>query len=97
MTDQTESNAETEKLKLEVAATARKRYKEVIDQREEIMTAFVAKFKCEPEEMVQVQWNKSASEILWFLVRKSDCIYCEKCRDLIAEGKPKEIPPQQDQ
>lgn len=82
------SDALNEKLKLEVHEMARKRYKEVLDQREEIMTAFVAKYKCEPDDMVQVEWRKSVSEMLWFLVRKSDCIFCQKCNEKISDGNP---------
>jgi DNA-directed RNA polymerase alpha subunit len=81
------SGADLEKLKLEVMSEAKRRYQEVLALREEIMTAFIAKFQCEPDEMVQVQWQKSASEMLWFLVRKSDCIYCEKCKELISKGE----------
>ncbi len=77
------------KLKAEVYTEARKKYGEVMDQREEIMTAFVAKYQCQPDEIVQVEWRKSVGELLWFLVKKSDCIYCEKCREVMAEGQPR--------
>jgi hypothetical protein len=80
-----------EKLVEAVKAKAREAYKQVHEQREEIMRAFAAKYKCEPDDMVQVEWNKSQTQKLWFVVRKQDCIYCAKCRDLIAKGEPVEI------
>lgn len=88
MTDKTPEEIARQKLILEVSAEAVKKRKEVYDQREEIMTAFIAKYNCEPDDMVQVEWRKSHSEMLWFVVRKQDCIYCEKCREKIAEGQP---------
>jgi len=81
-----ETNESLDNLKAEVLAESRKKHKEVMDQREEIMTAFMAKYQCQPDEIVQVEWRKSVSELLWFLVRKSDCIYCEKCRGEISKG-----------
>ncbi len=75
-------------LKAEVLAESRRKHKEVMDQREEIMTAFIAKYGCEADEIVQVEWRKSVSELLWFLVRRTDCIYCEKCREPMAKGEP---------
>jgi len=47
----------------------KKQYKQVLEQREEILKAFVAKYGCEPDEMVQVhQWKEGASR--WYVEKK---------------------------
>lgn len=83
----------------EVKARVQAKYLEVMEQREEIMRAFVAKYGCQPEEMVQIEWRRNThsewpnktAEMLWFVVYKDHCILCAKCRGVIAEGQVKEI------
>ena len=48
----------------------KKQYKQVLEQREEILKAFVAKYGCEPDEIVQVhQWKDGASR--WYVEKKT--------------------------
>jgi len=48
----------------------KKQYKQVLEQREEILKAFVAKYGCEPDEIVQVhQWKEGSSR--WYVEKKS--------------------------
>jgi hypothetical protein len=79
----------TQEEKDDVWRDAKLKYKNVLEQREEIMTAFAAKYNCEPDEMVQVEQRPDASTMLWFVVRKQDCIYCSRCKDEIAKGEPR--------
>ncbi len=44
----------------------------VYQQKEEILTAFIAKYGCDPDEIEQVEWKKSLGETIWF-VRKKTC------------------------
>lgn len=81
----TEHTAEEKK---EVWKEANSKYKEVIAQREEIMAAFAAKYGCEPDDMVQVE-QRNDNTLLWFVVRKQDCIYCSRCQEAIANGQPR--------
>ena len=62
---------------------ANRKYAEVMRTREEIMTAFVANFQMPPDQIVQVEWRRSPNEVCWFLVKKGDCIFCEKCKEQI--------------
>jgi hypothetical protein len=42
-------------------------YEKVLNQREEIITAFIAKYGIPPDQIIQVEWRKSETETIWFL------------------------------
>lgn len=86
MTEETKL-AYTPELIAEVTAEFKAKYAEVLEQREEILKAFIAKYKCEPDEIVQIEQRPEAGTMLWFVVRKSDCIFCSKCQAVMAEGR----------
>ncbi len=44
----------------------------VVNHQEEIITAFVAKYKCQPEDIVCVNWRKDNFTNEWFIKTKSD-------------------------
>jgi|SRR6185312_1875692 len=50
----------------DIAATA---YQKAMEQREEILTAFIAKYGCQPDEMEQVELRHKDGGIIW-CVRK---------------------------
>lgn len=60
------------------------KYQEVIRQREEILTAFIAKYGIDPKEVVQVEWKKSPYETVWFIKTKEE-MKCCKCKGFIGE------------
>lgn len=41
-------------------------YKKVMDQREEILRAFIAKYGCHPDEICQIEIRKSPIETVWY-------------------------------
>ncbi len=53
----------------------------VMQQREEILTAFVAKYGCQPDELIQIEWRKSRTETIWF-VKPRDIYVCDKCKSV---------------
>ena len=46
------------------------KFKQVMAQREEILTTFVAKYGCHPNELCQVEWRKSPTETVWYVKLK---------------------------
>ncbi len=42
------------------------KYKKVIEQREEILTAFIAKYGCQPNDIIQIEKHISPTEIQWY-------------------------------
>jgi len=42
----------------------------IIEQREEILSAFIAKYGCQPDEIVQVEQH-TANGVRWYLVKWS--------------------------
>jgi len=51
---------------------------EIIKQREEILTAFIAKYNLEPEEIEQVINNKNIKEIVWSVRKKNNDNSCQE-------------------
>lgn len=76
----------TEEEKREVWNDFREKKRQVMEQREEIMTAFFAKYQCEPEDMVQIEEKLSATQAAWYVVHKKHVIFCQRCKDVIANG-----------
>lgn len=79
----------TQEEKDEVNAAIKEKMKEVMAQREEIMTAFAAKYNCDPADMVQIEERLSATQAAWYVVHKKHVIFCEKCKEIIAQGMGK--------
>ncbi len=61
-----------------------KKYAMVMEQKEEILTAFIAKYGTNPEDLVCVEWRKSPFETLWFIKTKEQ-LQCCKCKNFIGE------------
>lgn len=61
-----------------------KKYEMVMEQKEEILTAFIAKYGINPEDIIQIEWKKSPYETVWYVGHKDE-ITCLKCKCLIGE------------
>lgn len=63
----------------ELINSVNEKFKMVMAQREEILTAFVAKYGMQPEEIIQVEWRKSSTQTFWFIQHKESmkCCTCE--------------------
>ena len=57
------------------------KYKKVIEQREEILTAFIAKYGCDHDKIVQIEWKKSPYETIWG-IRNMTLHVCDTCKKL---------------
>jgi hypothetical protein len=45
-------------------------WRAVLDQREEILRAFVAKYGCQPDEIMQVE-ERSDNQVRWYVTHKT--------------------------
>lgn len=53
---------------------AKRKLFEVMQNREEILTAFIAKFGCNPEEIEQIMETDYQNRIHWYIKKKSSII-----------------------
>lgn len=58
------------------------KYTQLLQQREEIVIAFIAKYGCQPDEICQVEWRKSPTETVWWVKLRDDKLESSQ------EGKP---------
>ena len=56
----------------EIQKSYMEKYKQILAQREEILTAFIAKYGCEPDDLCQVEWRKSPTETIWYVKPRDD-------------------------
>ena len=66
----------------EIVQIALEKYKAVMEQREEILTAFIAKYGIQPEYVCQVEWRKTPFITEWSIQHNS-VHFCENCEKLI--------------
>ena len=50
---------------------ARRKLFEVMQNREEILTAFIAKYGCEPDQVEQIMEKDSQDKLHWYVKKKS--------------------------
>lgn len=53
---------------------AKRKLFEVMQNREEILTAFIAKYGCEPDEIEQIMETDHQNRIHWYVKKKSSII-----------------------
>lgn len=68
------------------------KYKEIMDQREEILFAFVAKYGCGPDELIQIEQRMNDGSTKWYLTTddhtKSSIAYNKGFTDGYLKAQP---------
>ncbi len=63
--------SETEKISQALRATIKEQTERILSQREEVLSAFIAKYGCDPDQIEQVEVQNQDGTTTWFLRRVS--------------------------